>query len=72
METKTNQNDYRVQRHQDVFLLMPQNEAASGYFEGYLQDSYFNKNGGLIMLPEFVDQWLEFFANDGWVVSYEK
>ena len=72
METKTNQIDYRVQRHQDVFLLMPQNEAANDYFEDNLRDSYFNKNGGLIMLPAYVNRWLEFFADDGWVVSYEK
>jgi len=71
MKANTNQIDYRVQRHQDVFLLMPQNYEAVCGLENY-KESNFNKNGGLIMLPEFVDQWLEFFANDGWVVSYEK
>ena len=64
--------DYRVQRHQDVFLLMPQNEDADFYLDDWCQDNHRNENGGLIMQPDQLNRWLEFFADCGWVVSYEK
>ena len=68
MNTKT--VDYKVVAHGSVFLLMAQNEAASLNLEDFYQDSNFNKNGGLIMLPEFLNDWIDHFQNN-WVVSTE-
>lgn len=66
------ETDYRVVRHQDVYLLMPQNEDAEFYLDDWCQDNHRNENGGLIMQSDQLNRWLEFFADCGWVVSYEK
>jgi len=71
MRASINQVDYRVQRHQDVFLLMPQNYEAVCGLENY-KESSFNKNGGLVMVRESLKDWVEHFEDDGWLVSYEK
>jgi len=84
METKTNQIDYRVIRHADVFLLMPQNDEAKQNLEEnftFVFDDYdgegawvrrpFNKNGGMIIRAEHLRGWLEYFADIGWEVDDE-
>tara|TARA_R100000315_G_C5085283_1_gene49242 strand:+ start:98 stop:301 length:204 start_codon:yes stop_codon:yes gene_type:complete len=61
-------SDYKIVAHGSVFLLMAQNEAASlNLIENY-ENSNFNKNGGLIMLPEFLNDWIDHFQNN-WIVS---
>lgn len=61
-------SDYKIVAHGSVFLLMAQNEVASlNLIENY-ENSNFNKNGGLIMLPEFLNDWIDHFQNN-WIVS---
>tara|TARA_R100000951_G_scaffold72777_2_gene61290 strand:- start:298 stop:495 length:198 start_codon:yes stop_codon:yes gene_type:complete len=62
------QVDYIVQRHQNVFLLVPQNYEAVCNLENY-RESNFNKNGALIMVRESLKDWLDAIEND-WVVSH--
>ena len=83
METKTNQIDYKVIRHADVFLLMPQNDEAKQNLEenftfGFCADGEgawvrrpFNKNGGMIIRAEYLKGWLECFEDDGWRIDDE-
>ena len=84
METKVHA-DYKVIRHAGVFLLMAQNDEAKQNLEenftfvfddlddeGAWVRRPFNKNGGMIIRAEYLKGWLELFADDGWVVSYEK
>ena len=60
--------DYKIVAHQDVFLLMPQNDEAVCYLENY-KESNFSKNGGLIMVREYLKDWIEHFKNEGWEIS---
>jgi len=60
--------DYKIVAHQNVFLLMPQNDEAVCNLENY-KESNFNKNGGLIMVREYLKDWIEHFENEGWEVS---
>ncbi len=81
IEVRASRADYKVIRHADVFLLMPQNDEARDHLETYRfsYDIYgegdrvetpFNQNGGLIMRPEYLQGWVDCFE-DEWIVSYE-
>jgi len=72
------QVDYRIRRHQNVFLLEPQNEEAvynledykfcyDRYGEGACMSMPFNKNGSMIIQPEYLAEWIDHFKNN-WVV----
>ena len=59
--------DYKIVAHQDVFLFMPQNDEAVCNLENY-KESNFNKNGALIVVREYLKDWIEHFENDGWEI----
>jgi len=59
--------DYKIVAHQDVFLLMPQSDEAVCNLENY-KGSNFNKNGALIVVREYLKDWIEHFENDGWEI----
>lgn len=79
---RASRTDYRVIRHADVFLLMPQNDEARNHLENYRfsYDIYgegdcverpFNKNGGMIIRAGDLKGWLEVFADDGYEIDDE-